>query len=136
MITVACPSRMMFPWLTRESTVPTTAAVGPAVYAVRPRKNRLIASLRLLHVTGLAGSSGCKVRNPHCAEHFFCDHGMIADVLFRRLYLIVITLFGWLGLLASRTAAKNVDSLSSAARLQSCAVRRPALAGLGQTERC
>jgi hypothetical protein len=32
-------------------------------------------------------------------------------VLFRLLYLITIRLFGWLGLLASRTAAKNVEIL-------------------------
>jgi putative transposase len=32
-------------------------------------------------------------------------------VLFRLLYLIMIRLFGWLGLLASRTAAKNVEIL-------------------------
>jgi hypothetical protein len=32
-------------------------------------------------------------------------------VLFRLLYLITIRLFGWLGLLASRTATKNVEIL-------------------------
>jgi putative transposase len=32
-------------------------------------------------------------------------------VLFRLLYLITIRLFGWLGLLAGRTAAKNVEIL-------------------------
>jgi putative transposase len=32
-------------------------------------------------------------------------------VLFRLLYLITIRLFGWLGLLASRTAAKIVEIL-------------------------
>jgi hypothetical protein len=32
-------------------------------------------------------------------------------VLFRLLYLITIRLFGWLALLASSTAAKNVESL-------------------------
>jgi putative transposase len=32
-------------------------------------------------------------------------------VLFRLLYLITVRLFGWLGLLASRTAAKNVEIL-------------------------
>src|SRR6478672_2336606 len=32
-------------------------------------------------------------------------------MLFRLLYLITIRLFGWLGLLASRTAAKNVEIL-------------------------
>jgi hypothetical protein len=32
-------------------------------------------------------------------------------VLFRLLYLSTIRLFGWLGLLASRTAAKNVEIL-------------------------
>jgi putative transposase len=32
-------------------------------------------------------------------------------VLFRLLYLIMIRLFGWFGLLASRTAAKNVEIL-------------------------
>jgi hypothetical protein len=32
-------------------------------------------------------------------------------VLFRLLYLVTIRLFGWLGLLASATAAKNVEIL-------------------------
>ena len=32
-------------------------------------------------------------------------------MLFRLLYLVTIRLFGWLGLLASRTAAKNVEIL-------------------------
>jgi hypothetical protein len=32
-------------------------------------------------------------------------------VLFRLLYLITITLLGWLGLLTSRTAAKNIEIL-------------------------
>ena len=32
-------------------------------------------------------------------------------MLFRLLYLITIRLFGWLGLLASRTATKNVEIL-------------------------
>jgi putative transposase len=32
-------------------------------------------------------------------------------VLFRLLYLVTIRLFGWLGLLASRTATKNVEIL-------------------------
>ncbi|PZS36846.1 MAG: integrase [Pseudonocardiales bacterium] len=32
-------------------------------------------------------------------------------MLFQLLYLITIRLFGWLGLLASRTAAKNVEIL-------------------------
>jgi hypothetical protein len=36
---------------------------------------------------------------------------MIAAVLFRLLYLVTIRLFGWLGLLASGTAAKNVEIL-------------------------
>lgn len=31
--------------------------------------------------------------------------------MFRLLYLITVRLFGWLGLLASRTAAKNVEIL-------------------------
>jgi hypothetical protein len=38
-------------------------------------------------------------------------------VLFRLLYLITIRLFGWLGLLASRTAAKNVEILVSLASM-------------------
>src|SRR2546428_13319706 len=50
---VAWPDRMISPWLTRDRTVPTTAAMGPAVWAVRPRRMRPIASRRTLH-TGVA----------------------------------------------------------------------------------
>ena len=32
-------------------------------------------------------------------------------MVFRLLYLITVRLFGWLGLLASKTAAKNVEIL-------------------------
>jgi putative transposase len=39
------------------------------------------------------------------------DHGMIAAVLFRLLYLIAIKVFGWLGLLARSSAAKDVEIL-------------------------
>lgn len=43
-----------------------------------------------------------------CGPGDTCDQNMIAGRPVRLLYLVTVRLFGWLGLLASRTAAKNV----------------------------
>src|SRR5262249_45066991 len=47
--TVVWPDRMISPWVTRGRAVPTTAGRGPAVWAVRPRRMRPIASRRTVH---------------------------------------------------------------------------------------
>jgi len=53
------------------------------------------------------------------------DHGMIAAVLFRLLYLIAIKVFGWLGLLARSFRRQGRGDLSPAPRGRGAASSGP-----------
>jgi hypothetical protein len=57
----------------------------------------------------------CRAKTPRRAVNWSLvldgDHGMIAAMLFRLLYLISVTVFNWLRLFARAAAAKDIEIL-------------------------